>query len=99
MTDEAPPRTFGSSTDSSPPQAQGGCVSDAAAGHETEDPSPTMARRSNYAFERNARAKAKVEKREAKRQARLAAKASGRAEDVAGQPTTGQSDSGQGSGS
>ncbi len=34
-----------------------------------------MARKPNYAFERNARAKAKAEKREAKRQAKLAAKA------------------------
>lgn len=32
-----------------------------------------MARRPNYAFERNARAKAKAEKREAKRQAKLVA--------------------------
>ncbi len=34
-----------------------------------------MARKPNYAFERNIRAKAKAEKREAKRQAKLAAKA------------------------
>jgi len=34
-----------------------------------------MARKPNYAFERNARAKAKAAKREAKRQAKLAAKA------------------------
>ena len=34
-----------------------------------------MARRTNYAYERNARAKAKAAKREAKRQAKLAAKA------------------------
>lgn len=34
-----------------------------------------MARKPNYAFERNAKAKAKAEKREAKRQAKLAAKA------------------------
>jgi len=34
-----------------------------------------MARKPNYAFERNNRAKAKAEKREAKRQAKLAAKA------------------------
>jgi hypothetical protein len=33
-----------------------------------------MARKPNYAFERNTRAKAKAEKREAKRQAKLAAK-------------------------
>jgi len=33
-----------------------------------------MARKPNYAFERNAKAKAKAEKREAKRQAKLAAK-------------------------
>ena len=33
-----------------------------------------MARKTNYAFERNTRAKAKAEKREAKRQARLAKK-------------------------
>ncbi len=33
-----------------------------------------MARRSNYAFERNARAKAKAEKREAKRLSKLAAR-------------------------
>ncbi|MEE8286540.1 MAG: hypothetical protein V3R72_07565 [Gammaproteobacteria bacterium] len=35
----------------------------------------TMARKPNYAFERNAKAKAKAEKREAKRQSKLAAKA------------------------
>ena len=58
-----------------------------------------MARKPNYAFERNTRAKAKAEKREAKRKARLAAKASGRAEDEAGEPPTGQSDSGQSAGS
>ena len=34
-----------------------------------------MARKPNYAFEKNARAKAKAAKREAKRQAKLAAKA------------------------
>jgi hypothetical protein len=34
-----------------------------------------MARKINYAFERNKRAKAKAAKREAKRQAKLAAKA------------------------
>ncbi len=34
-----------------------------------------MARKPNYAFERNNRAKAKAAKREAKRQAKLAAKA------------------------
>jgi hypothetical protein len=34
-----------------------------------------VARRTNYAFERNARAKAKAAKREAKREAKLAAKA------------------------
>ena len=34
-----------------------------------------MARRTNYAYERNARAKTKAAKREAKRQAKLAAKA------------------------
>lgn len=34
-----------------------------------------MARKTNYAFERNSRAKAKAEKREAKRLAKLAAKA------------------------
>ena len=33
-----------------------------------------MARKPNYAFERNNRAKAKAEKKEAKRQAKLAAK-------------------------
>jgi hypothetical protein len=33
-----------------------------------------MARKTNYAFERNSRAKAKAEKREAKRKAKLAAK-------------------------
>ena len=33
-----------------------------------------MARKPNYAFERNSRAKAKAEKREAKRLAKLAAK-------------------------
>ena len=34
-----------------------------------------MARKTNYAFERNSRAKAKAEKREAKRLAKLASKA------------------------
>ena len=34
-----------------------------------------MARKTNYAFERNSRAKAKAAKREAKKQAKLAAKA------------------------
>ncbi len=34
-----------------------------------------MARKTNYAFERNSRAKAKAEKREAKRLAKLALKA------------------------
>lgn len=34
-----------------------------------------MARKTNYAFDRNSRAKAKAAKREAKRQAKLAAKA------------------------
>jgi hypothetical protein len=34
-----------------------------------------MARKTNYAFERNNRAKAKAAKREAKKQAKLAAKA------------------------
>ena len=33
-----------------------------------------MARKTNYAFERNARTKAKAEKREAKRQAKIAAR-------------------------
>ena len=33
-----------------------------------------MAKKPNYAFERNAKAKAKAEKREAKRQAKLATK-------------------------
>jgi hypothetical protein len=33
-----------------------------------------MARKPNYSFERNQRAKAKAEKREAKRQAKLAAR-------------------------
>ena len=34
-----------------------------------------MAKKPNYAFERNAKAKAKAEEREAKRQAKLASKA------------------------
>lgn len=34
-----------------------------------------MARKTNYAFDRNSRAKAKAAKREAKRQAKLSAKA------------------------
>ena len=34
-----------------------------------------MARKPNYAFEKNAKAKAKAEKREAKRQAKIATKA------------------------
>ena len=34
-----------------------------------------MARKPNYSFERNARARAKAKKREAKRQAKLASKA------------------------
>lgn len=41
-----------------------------------------MARKTNYAFDRNNRAKAKAAKREAKRQAKLAAKA----EKVDGRP-------------
>lgn len=41
-----------------------------------------MARKPNYAFERNARAKAKAAKREAKRQAKLAAKAAPTDEDL-----------------
>lgn len=40
-----------------------------------------MARKPNYAFERNTRAKAKAEKREAKRQAKLAAKTENPADD------------------
>ena len=36
-----------------------------------------MAKKPNYAFERNAKAKAKAEKREAKRLAKIAAKADG----------------------
>jgi hypothetical protein len=50
-----------------------------------------MARKTNYAFDRNNRAKAKAAKREAKRQAKLAAKAekSGglSAEQTAGDPS------------
>jgi len=42
-----------------------------------------MARKPNYTFERNARAKAKADKREAKRQAKLAAKADKRVPDPA----------------
>ncbi len=42
-----------------------------------------MARKTNYAFERNSRAKAKAAKREAKRQARLAKKTEGATDDVA----------------
>jgi hypothetical protein len=41
-----------------------------------------MARKPNYAFERNTRAKAKAEKREAKRQAKLAAKTEGPTDDT-----------------
>lgn len=41
-----------------------------------------MARKPNYAFERNTRAKAKAEKREAKRQAKLAAKTENPADDT-----------------
>jgi len=55
-----------------------------------------MARKPNYAFERNARAKAKADKREAKRQAKLAAKANDGADDAAGERVTGPSDSVQG---
>ena len=58
-----------------------------------------MARKPNYAFERNARAKAKTKKREAKRQARLAARANNGAEDAAGERMNGPSDSEQGAGS
>ena len=54
-----------------------------------------MARKPNYAFERNARAKTKAEKREAKRQARLAARANNRAQDAAGERMTGPSGSEQ----
>ena len=66
---EAPRRTCGSPTDSS----------------RSEATILTMDRKPNYAFERNARAKAKAEKREAKRQARLAARANNGAEDAAGE--------------
>ena len=41
-----------------------------------------MARKPNYAFEKNARAKAKAEKREAKRQAKLASRAERQPGDV-----------------
>lgn len=58
-----------------------------------------MARKPNYAFERNARAKAKAEKREAKRKAKLAAKANDGAEDAADQQVTASSDSVQEAGS
>ena len=40
----------------------------------TEGDPHTMARKPNYSFERNNRAKIKAEKREAKRQAKLAAR-------------------------
>jgi hypothetical protein len=55
----------------------------------------TMARKPNYAFERNARAKAKAEKREAKRQAKRATRANDGAEDAAGEGVTGPPDSEQ----
>jgi hypothetical protein len=54
-----------------------------------------MARRPNYAFERNTRAKAKAEKREAKRQAKRATRANDGAEDAAGERGPGPSDSEQ----
>jgi hypothetical protein len=41
-----------------------------------------MARKPNYAFERNTRAKAKAEKREAKRQAKLATKTENAADET-----------------
>lgn len=44
-----------------------------------------MARKTNYAFERNTRAKAKAEKREAKRQAKLAAKGDKRPDELSGE--------------
>ena len=58
-----------------------------------------MARKPNYAFERNSRAKAKAAKREAKRQAKLAAKAQKDAgEETAAPPTeeTGETESAEG---
>ena len=49
-----------------------------------------MARKTNYAFDRNNRAKAKAAKREAKRQAKLAATAEkagmASAEEISGEP-------------
>ena len=45
-----------------------------------------MARKPNYAFERNAKAKAKAEKREAKRLAKLAAKAEKQSEEAVPEP-------------
>ncbi|MFT5446969.1 MAG: hypothetical protein ACI9DC_002144 [Gammaproteobacteria bacterium] len=46
----------------------------------------TMAKKPNYAFERNAKAKAKAEKREAKRVAKLATKTLDPAADTASDP-------------
>ena len=45
-----------------------------------------MARKPNYGFERNARAKAKAEKREAKRKAKLASKAEKQSADSIPEP-------------
>jgi hypothetical protein len=59
----------------------------------------TMARKTNYAFERNARAKAKAEKREAKRQAKLASRTDSRTDDAGGERVSESSDSAQGAGS
>lgn len=50
-----------------------------------------MPRKPNYAFERNTRAKAKAEKREAKRQAKLAARTENQPADTDAQGTTDES--------
>lgn len=54
-----------------------------------------MARKPNYAFNRNNRAKAKAAKREAKRQAKLAAKAQ-KAEGMSAEVPTEESSAGNG---
>ena len=87
MTGAAPRRTCDSSTDSHAPEGTGGGVTRRGRRFVARPTTEiTMARRPNYAFERNSRAKAKAEKREAKRQAKLAARASAR------QGTTGATD-------
>jgi hypothetical protein len=77
------------------PRQPAATSTDATAESATEVSNLTMARKPNYAFERNARAKAKAEKREAKRLAKAAEKARDSAEDPAVERPTGESESGR----